>query len=144
MITTDPYGDIMFSDGVFHRSQLETPFGVVRGADATTHCLNPITGRINTEWQTQPESMGITFDKWGYLFKYTEMDRFMMQFIDLDTTSISSLRYVHICSCGKGSAVASVSSPNFPDRFKRCDRFFFYAVNLTAISYKDGKESWGP
>jgi len=36
MIATDPVGGVWFSDGVFHRSQLETPYGVVRGIDSTT------------------------------------------------------------------------------------------------------------
>ena len=37
MIAMGPLGHVMFCDGVFHRSQLETPHGVVRGIDATTY-----------------------------------------------------------------------------------------------------------
>lgn len=33
MVATDPLGHVFFCDGVFHRSQFETPFGVVRGID---------------------------------------------------------------------------------------------------------------
>ncbi|MFN0077898.1 MAG: ThuA domain-containing protein, partial [Prosthecobacter sp.] len=40
MIASDPLGAVIFSDGVFHRSQLETPFGVHRGMDATTYRLD--------------------------------------------------------------------------------------------------------
>ena len=145
MITTDPYGDIMFSDGVFHRSQLETPFGVVRGIDATTYRLNPITGRINTEWQhTTPNPWGITFDKWGNTFQVYG-DGQVYDGSSLIWTPLGAyhpFRYAHVCSYGKGSAVASVSSPNFPDRFKQAvasaSLLGRYAVNLTAISYKDG------
>ena len=32
-----PLGHVMFCDGVFHRSQLETPYGITRGIDATTY-----------------------------------------------------------------------------------------------------------
>ena len=57
MVATDPFGDVIFSDGVFHRSQLETPFGVHRGIDATTYRLYPgrqrmslqINGRVHAE-----------------------------------------------------------------------------------------------
>ena len=145
MITTDPFGDIMFSDGVFHRSQLETPFGVVRGIDATTYRLNPITGRINTEWQhTTPNPWGITFDKWGNTFQVYG-DGQVYDGSSLIWTPLGiyhPFRYALVCGYGKGSAVASVSSPNFPDRFKQAvasaSLLGRYAVNLTAISYKDG------
>ena len=145
MIATDPYGDVIFSDGVFHRSQLETPYGVIRGIDATTYRLDPITGRINTEWQhTTPNPWNVTFDRWGNTFQVYG-DGQVYDGTSLIWTRLGAyhpFRYAHICSYGKGSAVASVSSPNFPDRFKQAiasaSLLGRYAVNLTAISYDDG------
>ena len=58
MIAADPFGDVIFSDGVFHRSQLETPFGVHRGIDATTYRLNPNTGRSSPSGSTSRRTLG--------------------------------------------------------------------------------------
>jgi len=52
MIATDVLGHVIFSDGVFHRSQFETPDGVLRGIDSTTYssgsehrpCRNGVAG----------------------------------------------------------------------------------------------------
>ena len=53
----------MFCDGVFHRSQLETP-QVVRGIDATTYRLDLRSGRIHREYQTlTPNPWKITQDR---------------------------------------------------------------------------------
>lgn len=145
MIATDPYGDIIFSDGVFHRSQLETPYGVIRGIDATTYRLDPSTGRINTEWQhTTPNPWNVTFDRWGNTFQIYG-DGQVYDGTSLIWTPLGAyhpFRYAHVCSYGKGSGVASVSSPNFPDRFAEglasASLLGRYAVNLTAISYDEG------
>lgn len=145
MVATDPFGDIIFSDGVFHRSQLETPFGVHRGIDATTYRLDPITGRINTEWQhTTPNPWNVTFDRWGATFQMYG-DGHVYDGSSLIWTPLGAyhpFRYAHVCSYGKGSGVASISSPNFPDEYQQglasASLLGRYAVTLTTLNRDEG------
>jgi azurin/sugar lactone lactonase YvrE/lysophospholipase L1-like esterase len=145
MITTDPYGAVIFSDGVFHRSQLETPFGVHRGIDATTYRMNPITGRIRTEWQhTTPNPWNVSFDRWGNIFQMYG-DGHAYDTASLIWTPLGGympFRYANIATYGKGSGIAIVSSPNFPDRYQQClasaALLGRYAVTLTAFNYDEG------
>ena len=70
MIAADPAGGIWFCDGVFHRSQFETPYGVHRSVDSTTLRHDLRTGRIETEWQSiTPNPWKITFDRWGNTYQ---------------------------------------------------------------------------
>ncbi len=71
MVEVDPLGQVIFCDGVFHRSQIETPFGVVRGIDSTTYRLDPATGRVEREYQTMtPNPWKVAFDRYGNLFQH--------------------------------------------------------------------------
>ena len=145
MIATDPTGDVIFSDGVFHRSQLETPFGVHRGIDATTYRLDPATGRIVTEWQhTTPNPWNVTFDRWGGIFQVYG-DGHVYDGSVLIWTPLGAyhpFRYGHVCSYGKGSGGAVISSPNFPDKHQQgiasASLLGRYAVNLTELSHEEG------
>lgn len=145
MVATDPFGDVIFSDGVFHRSQLETPFGVHRGIDATTYRLDPITGRINTEWQhTTPNPWNVTFDRWGNTFQIYG-DGHVYDGSSLIWTPLGAyhpFRYAHVCSYGKGSGVASISSPNFPDHYQQgiasASLLGRYTVTLTTLNRDEG------
>ncbi|MCH2330743.1 MAG: hypothetical protein MK312_04320, partial [Roseibacillus sp.] len=70
MIAMGPMGHVIFCDGVFHRSQLETPHGVTRGVDATTYRLDLRRGRVEREYQTlTPNPWKVTWDRWGNLFQ---------------------------------------------------------------------------
>ncbi len=145
MIAADPMGNIIFSDGVFHRSQLETPFGVHRGIDATTYRLNPTTGRINTEWQhTTPNPWNVTFDRWGNIFQmYGDggaHDGAALIWMPLG--AYHPYNYAEIGKYGKGSGFAAISSPNFPDEYQEgiasASLLGRYAVNLTKFDYSQG------
>lgn len=122
MVETDPLGDIIFCDGVFHRSQFETPFGVVRGIDATTYRLHPNTGRIETEWQGMtPNPWKVSFDRYGNIFQ-----RFGGgHVIDGLPLTWTPLGVYHpygngtVVNYGKGSALSVISSPNFPDAYQQ-------------------------
>ena len=122
MIATDPLGYVIFSDGVFHRSQFETPFGVVRGIDSTTYRFNPTTGRIQTEWQgLTPNPWKVAFDRFGNIFQ-----RFggghVLDGLPLTWTPLGvyqSYGNGTVVNYGKGSALSLVSSPNFPDRYQQ-------------------------
>ena len=111
MIATDPNGDIIFSDGVFHRSQLETPFGVHRGIDSTTYRLDIDSGIVNTEYQhTTPNPWNVEFDRYGDTFQMYGDGHFY------DTAALpwtplgayQAFRYGSIAQYGKGSGIAIV------------------------------------
>ncbi len=145
MIATDPVGHVLFCDGVFHRSQLETPFGVVRGIDATTYRLNLRTGRAETEWQsTTPNPWKITYDRTGNLFQMYG-DGIVLDALPLTWTPLGvyhPFAYAQAVSYGKGSAAASISSPNFPDEYQQgmasAALLGSYAVSLTKFNFDQG------
>ncbi|RFC44478.1 MAG: Plastocyanin [Verrucomicrobia bacterium] len=122
MIATDPLGCVIFSDGVFHRSQFETPFGVVRGIDSTTYRFDLATGRVQTEWQgLTPNPWKVAFDRFGNIFQ-----RFggghVLDGLPLTWTPLGVYHAYGngmVVNYGKGSALSVVSSPNFPDRYQQ-------------------------
>ncbi|MEM7012367.1 MAG: GDSL-type esterase/lipase family protein [Verrucomicrobiota bacterium] len=122
MIAMSPLGHVMFCDGVFHRSQLETPHGVVRGVDATTYRLDLRTGKIDLEYQTlTPNPWKITWDRWGNLFQMYG-DGFVQDSNAVPWTPFGVYhpfkRAISI-AYGKGSAAQVISSPNFPDDYQQ-------------------------
>jgi glucose/arabinose dehydrogenase/lysophospholipase L1-like esterase/azurin len=65
-ICLDPGGAIYLSDGVFHRTQIETAFGPVRNNDAAIFRFEPRTARFETYIPygfANPH--GRVFDRWG-------------------------------------------------------------------------------
>lgn len=145
MIASDPLGALVFSDGVFHRSQLETPFGVHRGMDATTYRLDVRTGKLITEWQhTTPNPWNVTFDRWGTVFQmYGDGD--VYDGTALTWTPLGAYHpyaYARITSYGKGSGNAMISSPNFPDEYQNgfvsASLLGRYAVTLTKLNRDAG------
>jgi azurin/glucose/arabinose dehydrogenase len=62
----EPGGAILFSDGVFHRSQVETVAGAVRNIDGAIYRYEPLTGKFETYVAygfANPH--GRAFDYWG-------------------------------------------------------------------------------
>jgi len=145
MIATDPVGDVWFSDGVFHRSQFETPFGVHRGFDSSTYRLDPRTGRIETEWQSiTPNPWRLTFDRTGNGFQMYG-DGLVLDGLALTWTPLGiyhPFAHAQTVGYGKGSAAASISSPNFPDAWQQgmasAACIGPYAVSLTQYDYSQG------
>ncbi len=121
MIATDPMGKVWLCDGVFHRSQFETPFGEVRGIDASTYRLDPRTGRLSVEWQsTTPNPWRMTFDREGSPFQMYG-DGLVLDGLQLTWTPLGAYhKFAHakVLGYGKGSGAASISSPNFPDAYQ--------------------------
>ncbi|NBV85402.1 MAG: hypothetical protein EBS01_03875 [Verrucomicrobia bacterium] len=122
MVATDPLGHVIFSDGVFHRSQFETPFGVVRGIDSTTYRMDLGTGRVEVEWQgLTPNPWKTTFDRYGNVFQRFGgghvLDGLLQNWTPLgvyhDYGNGTFVNY------GKGSAACVISSPNFPDKYQQ-------------------------
>lgn len=145
MIATDPVGGVWFSDGVFHRSQFETPFGVHRGFDSSTYRHDLRTGRIETEWQSiTPNPWRVTFDRTGNAFQMYG-DGLVLDGLALTWTPLGiyhPFAYALTVGYGKGSAAASISSPNFPDEFQQgmasAACIGPYAVSLTQFDYSQG------
>jgi plastocyanin len=145
MIATDPVGDVWFSDGVFHRSQFETPFGVHRGFDSSTFRHDLRTGRIETEWQSiTPNPWRVTFDRTGNAFQMYG-DGLVLDGLPLTWTPLGiyhPFAYAQTVGYGKGSAAASISSLNFPDAYQQgmasAACIGPYAVSLTKYDFSQG------
>lgn len=64
-----PTGDLYMLEGIFLHSQVETPYGTVRGVDAHVWRLDPRTWRLEKFNQTVMwNPWGIAFDQWGQPF----------------------------------------------------------------------------
>jgi plastocyanin/lysophospholipase L1-like esterase len=145
MMATDPVGAVWFCDGVFHRSQLETPHGVVRGVDSTTYRLNPRNGRIEPEWQSiTPNPWKVTFDRTGNIFQMYG-DGLVLDGLPLTWTPLGvyhPFAYAQTIGYGKGSAAASISSPNFPEEYQQgmasAACIGPYVVSLTKYDFSQG------
>ena len=145
MVATDPVGDVWFCDGVFHRSQFETPYGVHRGFDSTTYRQNPRTGRIESMWQSEtPNPWRIAFDRTGNVFQMYGGGH-VLDGLSLPWTPLGIYhKYAQgtVINYSKGSGVASVSSPNFPDDYQQglVNGVLLgpYVVTLTKCDYNKG------
>ncbi len=146
MLAADNYGSIIFSDGVFHRSQLETPHGVQRGIDATTYRHDLNTGEIRTEWQSAiPNPWQPTFDQWGTNYQmYGDgivVDTLMLTWTPLGV--YHPFKYGQILAYGKGSAATIISSRNFPLEYQQgiasASLLGNYTVSITKTNIDSGQ-----
>ncbi len=145
MVTSDPLGHLLFSDGVFHRSQFETPFGVVRGIDATTYRLNPATGRITSEWQSMtPNPWKVSFDRYGNIFQRYGGGH-VLDALPLTWTPLGVYHpygNATVLNYAKGSALSVISSPNFPDALQQgiasASLLGSYIVSVSAVKADAG------
>ena len=122
MIAMGPMGHVIFCDGVFHRSQLETPHGVTRGVDATTYRLDLRRGTVEREYQTlTPNPWKVTWDRWGNLFQMYG-DGFVQDSHAIPWSPFGvyhPFRRAISIAYGKGSAACVISSPHFPDEYQQ-------------------------
>ena len=61
-----PDGDLIFREGIFHHTQVETPYGPVRQQNSGWYRFTPRSRRLigfGTYHSTNP--WGVTFDRWG-------------------------------------------------------------------------------
>ncbi len=64
-----PDGWIYFSEGIFHYTNVETPWGKpLRTKAPMLYRWNPRTGRIENHFHLSPNPHGIAIDRWGRLF----------------------------------------------------------------------------
>lgn len=67
--TADPSGAFMMCEGVFLHSNVETPYGPVRGVDGGFYRYSPQRMRLEKTVQMAiPNPWGVVFDKWGQDF----------------------------------------------------------------------------
>jgi plastocyanin len=145
MVASDPIGHVIFADGVFHRSQFETPFGVVRGIDSTTYRLDPATGRLKPEWQSMtPNPWKVSFDRHGNLLQRYGGGH-VLDALPLTWTPLGVYHpYGHgtVLNYAKGSALSVISSPNFPAEFQQgvasAALLGSYVVSLSPVSADTG------
>lgn len=145
MIAADPTGAIWFCDGVFHRSQFETPYGVHRSLDSTTLRHDLRTGRVETEWQSiTPNPWKITFDRWGNSYQMYG-DGLVLDGLALTWTPLGAYHpfaHAKFVGYGKGSAAASISSPNFPAEYQQgmasAALLGNHAVSITKVDFDQG------
>ncbi len=65
----DPGGALYFQEGVFHRTQIETPYGPVRNRDAAVWRFEPKTWKVDRYIPYNfANPHGHVFDKWGQDF----------------------------------------------------------------------------
>ena len=65
----DPSGAFMMGEGVFLHSNVETPYGPVRGVDGGFYRYSPQRGQLERTAQLNiPNPWGIAFDQWGQDF----------------------------------------------------------------------------
>jgi len=145
MVATDPMGFVIFADGVFHRSQFETPFGVVRGIDSTTYRLDPRSGRVAPEWRTMtPNPWKVSFDRYGNL-----LQRFggghLLDGLGLTWTPLGVYHpygNATVLNYAKGSGLSVISSPNFPAElqqgFATAALLGSYTVSLSGAAATEG------
>ena len=146
MLAADPYGGIIFSDGVFHRSQYETPYGVLRGIDATTYRHDLHTKELRVEWQSAtPNPWQPSFDKWGNFYQMYG-DGLVLDGLTLTWTPLGvyhPFRHGSILGYGKGSAVEIISSKNFPDEYQQgiasASLLGNYTVSITKTNFDNGQ-----
>lgn len=67
--TTDPSGAIYMGEGVFLDTNVETPYGPVRGTNGGFYRYNPARRQLERTAQLEiPNPWGIAFDDWGQNF----------------------------------------------------------------------------
>ncbi len=67
--TADPSGGIMMCEGIFLHSNVETPYGPVRGVDGGFYRFSPQKTKLERTSQLSiPNPWGFVFDEWGQDF----------------------------------------------------------------------------
>ena len=117
----DPSGAIYMGEGTFLHSNVETPYGPVRGTNGGFYRYNPHKGRLERTAQYNiPNPWGIAFDDWGQnFFLFTSSPSFSwMQQIAVKSRYGVNPRPIDLLSSNKvrpTSGVEFISSRHFPD-----------------------------
>lgn len=121
-LSITPNGLISICEGVFHRAQVETPYGVEHVRDSTVLELNPRTRKlVPLQQPAPPNPWKVSHTNWGEGFQMfgggqnTDMD-----YYSIWTPSGNRLgkNLGGMFKHGKGCTLAVVSSENFPDEWQ--------------------------
>jgi glucose/arabinose dehydrogenase/azurin len=112
MPTTDPFGDVFLSEGVFERTAVETPWGVSRSNDSNRYRVDLDSRRVTIEWAGgAPNPWKISFDEWGSIMQMHGGGQVM----DVSATPWPGAKLDLSFRYEKGCGMTFVSSPQFPD-----------------------------
>ncbi len=117
----DPSGAIFMGEGTFLHSNVETPYGPVRGTNGGFYRFNPDKGRLERTAQYRiPNPWGIAINDWGQnFFLHTSGTSFSwMQRTAVKTRYNVNLRAPSLLTSNKvrpTSGVEFVTSRHFPD-----------------------------
>lgn len=117
----DPSGAFYMGEGTFLHSNVETPYGPVRGTNGGFYRYNPAKGRLERTAQLGiPNPWGIAFDEWGQnFFLHTSGSSFAwMQQNAIKSRYNVNLAAPDLLTSNKvrpTSGVEFVSSRHFPD-----------------------------
>lgn len=120
----DPSGAIFMGEGIFLHSNVETPYGPVRGTDGGFYRYAPNKMRLERTAQLKiPNPWGIAFDEWGQnFFLYTSGPSFgWMQENAIKPKYGRNLQNTDLLTDNKvrpTSGVEFVSSRHFPDEMQ--------------------------
>ncbi len=136
----DPSGAIFMGEGVFLHSNIETPYGPVRGTNGGFYRFNPAKGHLErTAQYSIPNPWGIAFDRWGQnFFLHTSGSKFSW----MQQTAVKSRYDVNLSApdllrsnkVRPTSGLEFVSSGHFPDEVQGD------MILCNNIGYKGGKQ----
>jgi len=146
-IVYGPGGYIYYQRGVFHVSNVETPWqGPQRDTASAMYRFNPRTFRFSYHANNSPNPHGISFDYWGYHFatdgtggrawqvRPDGKGKFKMQELLKKTVR-------PVCSSG------ILSSDHFPEEnngnFLICNAIGFLGIKQYTLAYDDEGDVWG-
>jgi len=146
-IVYGPDGYIYYQRGVFHVSNVETPWqGPQRDTASAMYRFNPRTFRFQHHANNSPNPHGISFDYWGYHFatdgtggrayqvRPDGKGKFRMQELLKKTVR-------PVCSSG------ILSSDHFPEEnngnFLICNAIGFLGIKQYTMAYDDEGDVWG-
>ncbi|MEP4077156.1 PVC-type heme-binding CxxCH protein [Haloferula sp.] len=141
----DPAGGIMLCEGVFLHSNVETPYGPVRGVDGGFYRYDPVHMKLERTAQVSvPNPWGFAFDEWGqdfYLHSSGTSIRWMLP-VSVKPTYAGQVRSAPDLA-PKGHAVRPtsglefVSSAHFPDEVQGdmlvCNNIGFLGIKQHSI-----------
>ena len=146
-IVYGPGGYIYYQRGVFHVSNVETPWqGPQRDTASAMYRFNPRTFKFSHHANNSPNPHGISFDYWGYHFatdgtggrawqvRPDGKGKFKMQELLKKTVR-------PVCSSG------ILSSDHFPEEnngnFLICNAIGFLGIKQYTLAYDDEGDVWG-
>lgn len=120
-LSLDTRGNLIVKDGLFHRAQLETPWGVVHAKNATIMTFDMKRSRLSVENQPNyPNPWKVAHNRWGEAFQMFGGGQISdMNMHDVYTPiGITQAHLGFPFRDDKGCTLEVVSGTNFPDAWQ--------------------------